>query len=165
MKFGLHNPSWVFDSDPDEMFEEVKRKAQWAESHGFAMFSVMDHFVQMPGIGAIDEPFMESWTTLAALAAVTSKIRLAILVSSVSFRNPALLAKMAANIDIISRGRLTLGIGAGPRGRLQAVRLGVPAYGGAHPGGGRSDPAHENDVAGQTGDFSRRVFPGSGRHS
>jgi F420-dependent oxidoreductase-like protein len=113
MKFGLHNPSWVFGSDPYEMFEEVKRKAQWAESHGFAMFSVMDHFVQMPGIGAMDEPFMESWTTLAALAAVTSKIRLAILVSSVSFRNPALLAKMAANVDVISRGRLTLGMGAG----------------------------------------------------
>ena len=113
MKFGLHNPSWVFGSDPYEMFEEVKRKAQWAESHGFAMFSVMDHFVQMPGIGAMDEPFMESWTTLAALAAVTNRIRLAILVSSVSFRNPALLAKMAANVDVISRGRLTLGMGAG----------------------------------------------------
>jgi F420-dependent oxidoreductase-like protein len=113
MKFGLHNPCWVFGSEPSEMFEEVKRRAQWAESHGFAMFSVMDHFVQMPGIGAIDEPFMESWTTLAALAAVTSKIRLATLVSSVAFRNPALLAKMAVNVDIISRGRLTLGIGAG----------------------------------------------------
>jgi alkanesulfonate monooxygenase SsuD/methylene tetrahydromethanopterin reductase-like flavin-dependent oxidoreductase (luciferase family) len=113
MKFGLHNPCWVFGSDPSEMFEEVKRKAQWAESHGFAMFSVMDHFVQMPGIGEIDEPFMECWTTLSALAAVTRTIRLATIVSSVAFRNPALLAKMAANVDIISQGRLTLGMGAG----------------------------------------------------
>ena len=56
---------------------------------------------------------MEGWTVLAALAAVTSKIRLATLVSSVAYRNPALMAKMAAGIDIISRGRLTFGIGGG----------------------------------------------------
>lgn len=113
MKFALHNPSWVFGSDPYEIFENVKRSAQWSEAHGFAMFSVMDHFVQLPGIGEIDEPFMEGWTVLSALAAVTSTIRLATVVSSVGFRNPALLAKMAAGVDIISRGRLTLGMGAG----------------------------------------------------
>jgi alkanesulfonate monooxygenase SsuD/methylene tetrahydromethanopterin reductase-like flavin-dependent oxidoreductase (luciferase family) len=56
---------------------------------------------------------MEGWTVLTALAAVTSKIRLATLVSSVAYRNPALLAKMAAGVDVISRGRLTFGIGAG----------------------------------------------------
>lgn len=113
MKFGIHNPSWLFGPDPYEMFEAVKRKAQWAEAHGFAWFSVMDHLIQIPGVGAPDEPFMEGWTVLAALAAVTSKIRLATLVSSVAYRNPALLAKMAAGVDVISRGRLTFGIGAG----------------------------------------------------
>ncbi|HLF26948.1 MAG TPA: TIGR03560 family F420-dependent LLM class oxidoreductase [Anaerolineae bacterium] len=113
MKFGIHSPSWLYDSGPYEIFEEVKRKAQWAEEHGFAWFSIMDHLIQIPGVGAPDEPFMESWTTLAALAAATNKIRLAALVSSVAYRNPALLAKMAAGIDILSRGRLTLGIGAG----------------------------------------------------
>lgn len=113
MKFGIHNPSWLFGSDRYEIFEEVKRKAQWAEQHGFTWFSVMDHLIQIPGVGAPEEPFMEGWTVLAALAAVTSKIRLATLVSSVAYRNPALLAKMAAGIEIISRGRLTLGIGAG----------------------------------------------------
>jgi alkanesulfonate monooxygenase SsuD/methylene tetrahydromethanopterin reductase-like flavin-dependent oxidoreductase (luciferase family) len=56
---------------------------------------------------------MESWTVLAALAAVTRTIRLATLVSSVAYRNPAHLAKMAATVDLISRGRLTFGIGAG----------------------------------------------------
>jgi F420-dependent oxidoreductase-like protein len=95
------------------MFEAVKRKAQWAEAHGFAWFSVMDHLIQIPGVGAPEEPFMEGWTVLTALAAVTSKIRLATLVSSVAYRNPALLAKMAAGVDVISRGRLTFGIGAG----------------------------------------------------
>jgi F420-dependent oxidoreductase-like protein len=113
MKFGIHNPSWLFGPDPYDMFEAVKRKAQWAEAHGFVWFSVMDHLIQIPGVGAPDEPFMEGWTVLTALAAVTSKIRLATLVSSVAYRNPALLAKMAAGVDVISRGRLTFGIGAG----------------------------------------------------
>src|SRR5216684_3744893 len=113
MKFGIHNSSWLFGSDPYEMFEAVKHKAQWAETHGFAWFSVMDHVIQIPGVGVADEPFMESWTVLSALAAATNRMRLATLVSSVAYRNPAHLAKIAAGVDIISRGRLTLGIGAG----------------------------------------------------
>ena len=64
-------------------------------------------------MGAADEPFIEGWTVLSALAAVTSRIRLATLASSVAYRNPAHLAKIAAGVDLISRGRLTLGIGAG----------------------------------------------------
>jgi F420-dependent oxidoreductase-like protein len=113
MKFGIHNPSWLFGDDPHEVFEKVKQKAQWAETHGFSWFSLMDHLIQIPFVGAEDEPFMEGWSTLAALAAVTSKIRLATLVTSVAYRNPAHLAKIAAGVDIISRGRLTFGIGAG----------------------------------------------------
>lgn len=113
MKFGIHNPSWLFGSNPYDAFEGLKEKAQWAEQHGFSWFSVMDHLIQIPGVGAPTEPFMEGWTVLSALAAVTSKIRLATLVSSVAYRNPAHLAKIAATVDIISRGRLVFGIGAG----------------------------------------------------
>jgi F420-dependent oxidoreductase-like protein len=113
MKFGIHSPSWLYGNDPYEMFEGTKQKALWAEQHGFAWFSVMDHLIQILGVGAPTEPFMEGWTALAALAAVTSKIRLGTLVTSVAYRNPALLAKMAAGVDVISRGRLTFGIGAG----------------------------------------------------
>lgn len=113
MKFGIHNPSWIFGSDPHEIFEALKKKAQWAEANGFTWFSLMDHLIQIPFVGAEDEPFMEGWSTLAALAAVTSKIRIAPLVASVAYRNPAHLAKIAAGVDIISRGRLTFGIGAG----------------------------------------------------
>ena len=113
MKFGIHNPSWIFGPDPHKMFEALKKKAQWAEANGFSWFSVMDHLIQIPFVGAEDEPFMESWSTLSALAAVTSSIRLAPLVTSVAYRNPAHLAKIAAGVDIISRGRLTFGIGAG----------------------------------------------------
>jgi F420-dependent oxidoreductase-like protein len=113
MKFGIHHSSWLDSPDPAEAFEAVKAKAQWAENHGFVWFSVMDHMIQIPGVGAPDEPVLEGWTVLAGLAAVTSRIRLATLATAVSYRNPAHLAKIAASVDVISRGRLTLGIGAG----------------------------------------------------
>lgn len=110
MKFGIHSPSWLY---PGNLFDGLREKALRLEELGFAWLSVMDHMVQIPVHGPPDEPFMEGWTTLSALAAVTSKIRLGTLVSSTSYRNPALLAKMAATVDVISKGRLTLGIGAG----------------------------------------------------
>jgi F420-dependent oxidoreductase-like protein len=113
VQLGIHNPSWQYPGGPYEAFEALKRKAQWAENHGFAWFSVMDHLIQIPNVGDPDQPFLESWMTLSALASVTQKTRLGVLVSSVAYRNPALLAKMASTVDIISRGRLTLGIGAG----------------------------------------------------
>jgi F420-dependent oxidoreductase-like protein len=113
MKFGIHNSSWLESPDPAEAFEAVKAKAQWAENHGFVWFSVMDHMIQIPRVGAPDEPVLEGWAVLSALAAVTSRIRLATLCTAVSYRNPAHLAKIAASVDLISRGRLTLGIGAG----------------------------------------------------
>ncbi len=113
MEFGIHNSSWLFGPDPAEAFEGAKARAQWAETHGFTWFSVMDHLIQIPMVGEADEPFVEGWTVLSALAALTSRIRLATLVSSVAYRNPAHLAKIAAGVDLISRGRLTFGIGAG----------------------------------------------------
>jgi F420-dependent oxidoreductase-like protein len=113
MKFGIHNSSWLDSPNPAEAFEAVKRKAQWAEDHGFVWFSVMDHMIQIPRVGAPEEPVLEGWAVLAGLAAVTSRIRLATLCTAVGFRIPAHLAKIAASVDLISRGRLTLGIGAG----------------------------------------------------
>ena len=113
MKFGIHHASWLDSSNPAEAFETAKAKAQWAEEHGFVWFSVMDHMIQIPGVGAPEEPVLEGWTVLAGLAAVTRRIRLATLATAVSYRNPAHLAKIAASVDVISRGRLTLGMGAG----------------------------------------------------
>jgi F420-dependent oxidoreductase-like protein len=113
MKFGIHNSSWLDSPDPAEAFEAVKAKAQWAEDHRFIWFSVLDHMIQIPRQGAPDEPFLEGWTVLSALAAVTTRIRLATLCTAVGYRNPAHLAKIAATVDVISRGRMTLGIGAG----------------------------------------------------
>ena len=113
MKFGLQSNSWLYGPDPVEAFEAVKAKAQWAENRGFVWFSVLDHMIQIPRVGPPDEPFLEGWTVLSGLAAVTSRIRLATLCTAVGYRNPAHLAKIAATVDLISRGRLTLGIGAG----------------------------------------------------
>jgi hypothetical protein len=67
MKFGVHNRSWVYGPDPTQAFEGIKAKAQWAENHGFVWFSVMDHLVQIGGVGAPTEPFMEGWTVLSGL--------------------------------------------------------------------------------------------------
>lgn len=111
MKFGIHSPSFIYDDT--NIFDGIKKKAIWVEENGFDWFSVMDHMIQIPVHGAPEEPFMEGWTLLSALAAVTDRIRLATLVSSTSYRNPALLAKMVANVDIISHGRVILGIGTG----------------------------------------------------
>jgi F420-dependent oxidoreductase-like protein len=113
MRFGIHNSSWLDSPEPAEAFEAVKAKAQWAESQGFVWFSVMDHMIQIPGVGAPDEAILEGWTVLAALAAVTSRIRLATLCTAIGYRNPAHLAKIAASVDLISQGRMTLGVGAG----------------------------------------------------
>ena len=111
MKFGIHSPSYIYPQA--NIFDAVKAKAIWVEQHGFDWFSVMDHMIQIPVHGLPGEPFMEGWTLLSALAAVTDRIRLSTLVTSTSYRNPALLAKMVANLDLISHGRITLGIGAG----------------------------------------------------
>ena len=111
MKFGIHSPSFLYP-EPN-LFDGIKKKALLVEEYGYDWFSVMDHMIQIPVHGLPDEPFMEGWTLLSALAAVTDRIRLSTLVSSTSYRNPALLAKMVANVDLISHGRVTLGIGAG----------------------------------------------------
>ena len=110
MKFGIHHATWL---DGPETFEDVKANALWAEDHGFTWFSVMDHMIQIPRVGAPELPVLEGWAVLAGLAAVTRRVRLATLCTAVGYRNPAHLAKIAATVDQISQGRLTLGIGAG----------------------------------------------------
>jgi hypothetical protein len=59
MQFGVHNPSWMYGPDPPDIFDGIKVKAQFAESNGFVWFSVMDHLIQIGGVGAPTEPLMK----------------------------------------------------------------------------------------------------------
>ncbi len=94
-------------------FQEMKNQCLMAEKLGFDLFTVTDHFMNMSQPDGKDNHPLECWTTLAGLAAVTKKIRLAPLVSCYYYRAPTVLAKMATTVDIISNGRLIFGIGAG----------------------------------------------------
>ena len=111
--FGFHLPNFTFPgSAPEELFPRFAELATTAEAEGFDMVSVMDHFYQIGGIGPEEDPMMEGYSTLAALAARTSRVRLATVVTGVTYRNPALLAKTVTTLDVISGGRAVLGIGA-----------------------------------------------------
>src|SRR3954465_13551784 len=88
-------------------------QAQEAEAAGFDTVLVMDHFYQLPTLGEPDEPMLEAYTALGALASVTEKIQLSTLVTGNTYRNPTLLAKAVTTLDVVSGGRAILGIGAG----------------------------------------------------
>jgi F420-dependent oxidoreductase-like protein len=111
--FGYHMPNFSFPGVPPEaLFDRVVELAQAAEGAGFDLVTVMDHFYQIPIVAPETEPMLEAYATLAALAQVTRRVRLGTLVSGVTYRNPALLAKMVTTLDTISHGRAVFGIGA-----------------------------------------------------
>src|SRR2546425_4079067 len=112
-RLGLQIPSFNFPGVPDDrMFETVARIAATAEDSGFDSVWVMDHFYQIPIVGPATNPMLESYTTLAGIAARTTTARLGTMVTGVTYRNPALLAKIVTTLDIVSSGRAILGIGA-----------------------------------------------------
>ena len=111
--FGLHLPNYTFpDTPPERLFDRVAEQAQAAEDAGFSLVTVMDHLYQIQGIGPVTDPMLEGWSTLAALSRKTGRVRLGTLVTGVTYRNPALLAKTATTLDVISGGRALLGLGA-----------------------------------------------------
>ena len=104
-KFGVFLPFYAFKSEPT--FERVRNVALTCERLGYDSIWLDDHLMYGK------HPILECWTTLSALASLTAKIQLGTMVLCNSYRNPALLAKMTATLDVISNGRLELGIGAG----------------------------------------------------
>ncbi len=96
----------------DKLFDHVAMLAGTAERAGFDSVWLMDHFYQLPAIGPPTEPMLEGYTTLAGIAARTKTVRIGTLVTGVTYRNPAFLAKTVTTLDIVSSGRAILGLGA-----------------------------------------------------
>jgi F420-dependent oxidoreductase-like protein len=116
LKYGLILPQgWTMDlvriKDPVEAYEAMTTVAKTAEEAGFESIWLVDHFHTVPQ--PTQEFTFECWTTTAALVRDTSRIRVGQMVTCNGYRNPALLAKMASTVDVMSHGRLNFGIGAG----------------------------------------------------
>src|SRR5262249_30858518 len=88
MNLGIHTASWCDSPDPAEVCEAVKTKTQWAENLGFIWFSVMDHMIQTPRIGAPEEPVLEGWTVLAGLATPPRPLPLSTLATPGRYPHP-----------------------------------------------------------------------------
>ena len=117
--FGIYIPQLQFN------FDDIRARVEKAEELGYRNVWFMDHFYPpfLP-----DVPSFEAWTLASALAPITSTIRLGHLVLDNAFRHPALVAKMASSLDVISGGRLELGLGTGSYPREH------PEYGIHFPG-------------------------------
>jgi F420-dependent oxidoreductase-like protein len=109
--FGVQLPNFTLGVADTELFEAVVDRAVAAEGAGFHSVWVMDHFFQLPPLGGPDQPMLEAYTLLGALAARTERVQLGTLVTGVTYRNPGMLAKIITTLDIISKGRAILGIG------------------------------------------------------
>ena len=106
-------PNYTFPGVPEKgLFDHVVELARGAEAAGFDLVTVMDHFYQIPGIGPEENEMLEAYSALAALAVSTGRVKLGTLVTGVTYRNPALLVKLVTTLDVISKGRAILGLGA-----------------------------------------------------
>lgn len=112
MKFGIQHPNFSYDGKDSEIVDSLRRIALEAERNNFDSFWVMDHFHQIGMVGEVHEPMFEGWTTLGVMTGLTSKIKLGTMVTGIIYRYPSVLAKMGATLDVLSKGRLYMGIGA-----------------------------------------------------
>jgi F420-dependent oxidoreductase-like protein len=109
----LQIPNFSYGTPVAELFPTVIAQAREADAAGFDAVFVMDHFYQLPMLGTPDQPMLEAYTALGALATATQNVQLGTLVTGNTYRNPTLLAKIITTLDVVSQGRAVLGIGTG----------------------------------------------------
>ncbi len=112
MKIGLQIPSYTWPGGDAAIGPTFARIVREADDVGFDSLWVMDHFFQIPSVGAAEEPMLEGWSALAYAAALTTRVELGLMVGGVHYRQAGLWAKLATTLDVLSGGRAWLGIGA-----------------------------------------------------
>lgn len=113
LTFGLQIPQFGWPGGPNQLAPHLRQLARRAEAVGFEALYVMDHFRQIPMFGPPWLDMLESWTTLAHLAACTDTLRLGTMVTGITHRSVPLLAKIVATLDVLSGGRAICGLGIG----------------------------------------------------
>jgi alkanesulfonate monooxygenase len=125
MDLGLHLANFTWSGDSSTFVDDLVRTAQTAEAVGFTKISVMDHVWQIRGVGPKEHEMLEAYTALGFLAAVTERVDLLAWVTATVYREPGLLAKEVTTLDVLSKGRAWLGIGAAWN-EEECVGLGLP---------------------------------------
>jgi F420-dependent oxidoreductase-like protein len=117
MEFGLHISDFTWRTGAPRLGSTLAALVRHAEASGIARITLVDHLWQPPALGPVENAMLEAYATLGFIVAHTEKVRLHTLVSGVLYREPALLAKMVTTLDVLSGGRVGLGIGAGWNGQ------------------------------------------------
>jgi len=125
VRLGLQIPSFTWPGGPEAIAEHLGRIVRTADDIGFDSIWVMDHLIQIRGVGKPTEPMLEGWTTLGWIAANTRRARLGLLVGAVPYRQSAVWIKAATALDVLSGGRAWFGIGAAWN-QDEAESLGIP---------------------------------------
>ena len=125
MDLGLHIANFTWSGGSATFVDDLRRTARTAEDVGFTKISVMDHVWQIGMIGPPEHEMLEAYTALGYLAAVTERVQLLAWVTAAVYREPGLLAKEVTTLDVLSKGRAMLGIGAAWN-EEESVGLGLP---------------------------------------
>jgi F420-dependent oxidoreductase-like protein len=125
MKIGLQIPDFSTPRGPERLGAELATVARTADDAGFEYIAVMDHFFQIPAVGPADREMLEAYTTLGYLAACTSRAALLTVITGAVYREPGVLAKIVTTLDVLSKGRAWLGIGAAWN-EQESGGLGIP---------------------------------------